>query len=165
MPSSVVSAFRPHIVGVELELLVVVGHGQVDVPQVGDQSLVHRGCSSSGGFGVRRGGQIRAIRPGTSPRSWSSSQRHSCSEASTTVLARSKRRAVNACHSVVVERVGGQQQLGQHRGVLEGLRRALREGGRAGVRGVADQHDPAAVPRRRRARGSRTRCSSPGTGR
>ena len=41
MPLSVVSALSPHMVGVEVELPLVVGHGQVDVPQVGDQSVGH----------------------------------------------------------------------------------------------------------------------------
>ena len=42
MPGVGVSAVRPHVLGVEVELLVVVGHGQVDVPQVGDEAFGHR---------------------------------------------------------------------------------------------------------------------------
>ena len=41
----------------------------------------------------------------------------------------------------------GEQELGEHGGVLERLRGALGEGRRAGVGGVADEHDAAAVPR------------------
>ena len=34
----------------------------------------------------------------------------------------------------------------EHERILEGLRRALRDGGRAAVRGIADDDDPAAIP-------------------
>jgi hypothetical protein len=42
----------------------------------------------------------------------------------------------------------GEELLDEHGRVLEGLRGALGEGRRGGVRGVAGEHDPAAVPRR-----------------
>ena len=48
---------------------------------------------------------------------------------------------------VLVERVALGQQLREDDGVLQGHGTALGDGGRAGVRGVADQHDPPAVPR------------------
>ena len=91
---------------------------------------------------------IERMRPGMSPCTWSSCHWASWLDASTTVFARSKRRAVNASHSSWSSAVARQQQLGEHGGVLQGLRAALGDGRRAGVRGVADQHDPAAVPRR-----------------
>jgi hypothetical protein len=54
---------------------------------------------------------------------------------------------VEGVPQVLVERVAVEEQLGEDDGVLERLRAALRDGGRAGVRRVADQHDPAPVPR------------------
>ncbi len=61
--------------------------------------------------------------------------------------------AVKAAVSVSSEQVivdGGfvDQHFRRHGGVLEGLRHALGHGRRAGVRAVADQHDPGTVPGR-----------------
>ena len=89
----------PHV-GVELELLVVVGHGEVDVAKVGDQALAggragdlgHRSCplvSAGGQAGSATRWETRAISPGTSPWTPSSSHWLSWSELSTTVFARS----------------------------------------------------------------------------
>ena len=84
---------------------------------------------------------------GTSPWTWSSCHWASWLEASTTVRARSTRRAWKASHRSWSSVAGG-EQVGEHGGVLQRLRAALGERGRAGVRGVADHHDPAPVPRR-----------------
>ena len=50
-------------VGVEVELLGVVGHGEVDVPQVGDQALGHGAgpcCARSAQWAFRRAGCVRS---------------------------------------------------------------------------------------------------------
>ena len=49
----------------------------------------------------------------------------------------------------LVDGVARDEQLGQHERVLEALRRALGDRRRAGVRGIPDDDDAAAVPRRR----------------
>src|SRR5205823_4512619 len=80
--------------GVEVLLAREVGHGEVDVPQVGDQAIGHGFLPFQAGWDTRV--PMRRTRPGTSPCSWSSSHCPSWLEASTTVLARSCRRAVNS---------------------------------------------------------------------
>ena len=55
--------------GEELLLPREVGHGQVDVPQMGDERFSH-GCSLQAGWETRS--PMRRTRPGTSPCSWSS---------------------------------------------------------------------------------------------
>ena len=87
------------------------------------------------------------IRPGTSPGVAVEQPLAELDRGSTTALARGRRRAVNASHRSSSTGFALDQQLAEHRGVLERLRRALGQGRRAGVGGVADQHDPAAVPR------------------
>ena len=47
--------------GVEVELLVVVGHGEVDVPQMGEQACAHGGSSCGSGDGAaQQGGGVAA---------------------------------------------------------------------------------------------------------
>ena len=160
-------------VRVEVELLAEVGHGQVDVPQVGDQALGH-GVLSRGPEGVTRSaGQagwlvsmaMERIRLGMSPWTWSSCHWASWLEASTTVFARSNRRAWKASHRSWSSVSALGQQLREDDGVLQGHRTALGDGGRAGVRGVADEHHPAAVPRRVEEVGLEPGVVDPGRGR
>ena len=77
-----------------------------------------------------------------SPWTWSSCHWASWLEASTTVFARSNRRAWKASHRVWSSDVGVSSSSARTTGVLQGHRAALGDGGRAGVRGVADEHDP-----------------------